>query len=138
MRKAKFQQVSNEHIGHFVAKQANEFYLSKDQTGILVESTATRDLLDRTLWTYKSLSFVPHGTELDISAELQPIYITTVETFPNRPNVIMCVNCSPQFTDYSNLCLIFSDMNINLNQIRQYYVSLKQKQYQLDYQKLSI
>jgi DNA polymerase III subunit chi len=45
------------------------------------------DALDAHLWTYREDSFLPHGTERDGDAEMQPVLITVNEGNPNGANV---------------------------------------------------
>lgn len=71
---------------------------------------ATRDHLDRHLWTYKDDSFLPHGTREQGRAERQPIYLTTEVDNPNNAHVRFCVEraAPPDPTPYVRLVLLFS------------------------------
>ena len=135
MNIAKFYQVFDGLLSKFVAERAQMHYENKFQVGILTRDKDLTVLLDRTLWTYKSLSFLPHATEFDQYLELQPIYITTTEHFPNNPNVIICTECIPT-KQYSNIDVIFSSDNEKINEIRAYYAKLQNMQYVIEYNKI--
>jgi len=45
--------------------------------------------LDAALWTYEQLSFLPHGSARDGSAEDQPIWLTTDDENPNGASVLV-------------------------------------------------
>lgn len=50
---------------------------------LLVESTPEkREILNQVLWTYSTLTFLPHGTSEEESPELQPILLAPSIEFP--------------------------------------------------------
>ncbi len=59
---------------------------------IRVGSRERLQALDRTLWTYRPDSFLPHGTAADGFADRQPVYLTTGEENPNRASVLVLID----------------------------------------------
>jgi DNA polymerase IIIc chi subunit len=53
---------------------------------IYCSSKEEMQYIDNMLWTYEQLSFLPHATEYDAHAEIQPILIMSSVTF-NNPNI---------------------------------------------------
>ena len=53
------------------------------QTG----SEERSEALSNTLWTWRDEAFLPHGTQADGNAGLQPIWLTHDETTPNGASV---------------------------------------------------
>jgi DNA polymerase-3 subunit chi len=56
---------------------------------VLVDNDAYLEELDKVLWTYTPLSFLPHGTTKDLAPELQPIFLTTTLINPNEADVLV-------------------------------------------------
>ncbi|NRB10291.1 MAG: DNA polymerase III subunit chi [Rickettsiaceae bacterium] len=52
--------------------------------------------LDRSLWTFAKIKYIPHATNCDPMPELQPIYITDKLENPNQAEVIIFINASKQ------------------------------------------
>jgi DNA polymerase-3 subunit chi len=48
--------------------------------------------LDAVLWTYEEASFLPHGTDRDGEAALQPIWLTDRNENPNRATMLVLVD----------------------------------------------
>lgn len=45
------------------------------------------EALDTLLWTYRDDGFLPHGTEADGSADLQPVFLTDGDDNPNNAQI---------------------------------------------------
>ncbi len=54
---------------------------------IQIGSQERMKALDALLWTYSESSFLPHGTDQDEDAEMQPIYLTSGFETPNGAKV---------------------------------------------------
>ncbi|MEO1291833.1 MAG: DNA polymerase III subunit chi [Pseudomonadota bacterium] len=71
------------------------------------------DALNRVLWSFDAESFLPHGTAADGAAERQPIYLTTGEETPNRPDLLFLVDgvtASPDvLSGYTRACIVFDE-----------------------------
>lgn len=57
------------------------------KTVVQVGSEERRDALDAHLWTYNDAGFLPHGTDKDGHAALQPVWLTAGEDNPNQAEV---------------------------------------------------
>jgi DNA polymerase-3 subunit chi len=68
--------------------------------------------LNRQLWTYDQGSFLPHGSETDGHAELQPVYLTLKDENPNGANLLVLVDGaeSPSIDQFER-CLDLFDGN---------------------------
>ena len=68
------------------------------------------EALDSLLWTYSDESFLPHGTDRETDAALQPIVITTRQDRPNGASVRFLVDGAALPADsatYDRLVLMF-------------------------------
>jgi len=61
---------------------------SGKRIGVLCDSEDSMNFLDKSLWTFSSDTFLPHGTKNDPEPEIQPVFLTTDTIFPNTPKVI--------------------------------------------------
>jgi DNA polymerase III subunit chi len=59
---------------------------------LLAADTAQAEHLNQLLWTYDPGSFLPHGSQADDHAGLQPIYISTSTDTPNNPRLLAVLN----------------------------------------------
>ncbi|HEY2708819.1 MAG TPA: DNA polymerase III subunit chi [Caulobacteraceae bacterium] len=65
--------------------------------------------LDGWLWSFRDDSFLPHGTEIEPSAERQPILITTGMGNPNGANALFLIDGaeSGDISGYERCVLMF-------------------------------
>lgn len=65
--------------------------------------------LNAHLWTYDDRGFLPHGSKVDGSAELQPIWLTDADENPNRAAVLFLADgaVSASVSDYDLVCMLF-------------------------------
>lgn len=50
------------------------------------------DEIDKSLWTYKNDSFLPHCADHDENADHNPIVITSTENNPNKATILMMLD----------------------------------------------
>ena len=79
---------------------------------VVVEATSPErvDALDALLWTYDDASFLPHGTDREVDAALQPILITMGPERANAASVRFLVDGAPLPADmetYDRIVLLF-------------------------------
>lgn len=76
---------------------------------VQVGSPERRDALDAHLWTCRDDGFLPHGTEKDGHAALQPVWITTGDDNPNNATVRFVADGAaiPDMTPYARVVLLF-------------------------------
>lgn len=136
METAVFHQVQDEVLLSAATRILANAYECGKKLGVLVGSPEARDALDNMLWTYKKGSFIPHATELDSQASIQPIYITTSLPFHNAPETGVLVNVEPPSSvDQKHLMVIFTESGKHINSIRNFYKSLKEAGCKLSFTK---
>jgi DNA polymerase-3 subunit chi len=76
---------------------------------VQADSQQRVEALNGQLWTYGKDSFLPHGTEREGDAELQPVWLTHREENPNGANVLFLVDGaeSAHLADYELCCDMF-------------------------------
>jgi DNA polymerase III subunit chi len=88
------------------------------------------EAIDSLLWTWKDESFIPHGTDRDGHAELQPVFLSTDETNPNGAAVRFLVDGATieSFAGYVRIVVLFdgADQAV-LDSARQLWKSVKSK-----------
>lgn len=79
---------------------------------IQTDSPEQTQKLDTILWTYSTITFIPHGTKKDKYPECQPIYITDTEENPNQASILVLPdNNRPSSVDAFSRCLYMFDGN---------------------------
>ncbi|MDH3661067.1 MAG: DNA polymerase III subunit chi [Alphaproteobacteria bacterium] len=64
--------------------------LESGKRAVVMASSAERvEALTKGLWTWKTDSFLPHGSSKDGNAEQQPIYLTDKPEVPNDASVLV-------------------------------------------------
>ena len=67
--------------------------LESGKRAVVLASSAERvEALTKGLWTYRTDSFLPHGSAKDGHAEDQPIYLTERSDVPNGASVLVLVD----------------------------------------------
>lgn len=76
---------------------------------VQAESEERVQSLNGQLWTYGRESFIPHGTEREGDADLQPIWLTHKAENPNGATVLFLVDGarSDRLADYELCCDMF-------------------------------
>lgn len=111
---------------------------TKKHTVVLGGSDAEVSMLNQLLWTYSTLTFLPHGTKEEGYAARQPIYITTEEENPNQAE-ILCFHGTrePRFIEGFTKALYLFDGNdpSQISFARNLWKSYKQSGYDMSYWK---
>ncbi|GEQ96756.1 DNA polymerase III subunit chi [Iodidimonas gelatinilytica] len=78
---------------------------------VRVPDPSTLESLDRALWTYDPVSFLPHGTKESGFPERQPAYLTMEDTCPNGADTLILINAAPAPQDLGGyqMCLYMFD-----------------------------
>ncbi|MBB6251290.1 DNA polymerase III subunit chi [Nitrospirillum iridis] len=65
------------------------------------------------LWTWRTDSFLPHGTAKDGHAADQPIWLTATDERPNEAQVLFLIDgaTSARMTEYTRVCDIFDGID---------------------------
>ena len=69
--------------------------------------------LNEHLWSFHPDSFLPHGSEKEGNAALQPIWLTDKDENPNKADVLIITDGSQsaQMKDYTLTCEVFDGRN---------------------------
>lgn len=79
---------------------------------IVTPSKERVEVLNTLLWTYTTLTFLPHGSEVDGFAEHQPIWLTAQVENPNGAEVlVLCDGAEASSMDGFGRCLDLFDGN---------------------------
>ena len=72
------------------------------------------DSLNKALWSYDPLSFLPHGSKKSGNPERQPIYLSSETENQNGATVLLLVNDAENdgFEDYERCLLMFEGIHI--------------------------
>ena len=76
---------------------------------VMAGSAERVEHLNAHLWTYNDRGFLPHGSQADGAAELQPIWLTDSDENPNGSTVLFLTDgaVSNAVEDYDLVCTLF-------------------------------
>lgn len=103
---------------------------------VLVESPERAESLTHHLWMHRPDSFLPHGNVKDGHADLQPIWLTSLDERPNDASVLFLANGarSDLLDKYERVCEIFDGNDeSSLVAARQRWVGYKGSSHTLSY-----
>lgn len=92
MSKISFYQVMNGDIIKSACIILEKCFKNHLKTFVQVDNEDTRDLINKTLWTFAQKSFIPHGSDIDPMPERQPIYISHLDECPIDATCLMLIN----------------------------------------------
>ncbi len=77
---------------------------------LLFKKTETLALYNKLLWTFSSLTFLPHGSKLEGQPKEQPLWLSTDFENPNQAEVVACVEGTQllDFKDFKRCLDIFN------------------------------
>lgn len=102
------------------------------QTG----SHERRDALDNHLWTYRDGSFLPHGTNVEAYAEMQPILLCADDGKQNAADVRFLVDGAqpPDLSGYERVVFMFDGHDdLQVGGARAQWKRLKEEGHELTY-----
>jgi DNA polymerase-3 subunit chi len=72
-------------------------------------SEERRDAVDAHLWTFRDDGFLPHGTDKDGNAAMQPVWLTTGDDNPNNAGVRFIAEGADlsDYSGYDRVVLLF-------------------------------
>jgi DNA polymerase-3 subunit chi len=69
-----------------------EKVLTSNQKAVVIAASETElKMIDTFLWTFSKSVVIPHGTNEDGNAPLQPIWLTCTEENPNQAEVLVVI-----------------------------------------------
>ena len=87
-------------------------YSSNKHAVIMAADTEQVEALNKSMWTYATMAFVPHGSQADGFADQQPIWLTTKEENPNNAEILVLTNGQQtDFVEKFSRCLDVFDGN---------------------------
>jgi DNA polymerase-3 subunit chi len=105
---------------------------------VVQAATAERiEALDAHLWTYRDDSFLPHGTDGQPDAAMQPVLLTVRDHNPNRAHVRFLIDGVPLPADagsYERIVLLFDGEDTDaVTQARRRFDEAKQAGFDVTY-----
>lgn len=95
------------------------------------------DALDAHLWTFRDDSFLPHGTDRDADAAVQPVVLTVREHNPNGAHIRFLIDGAAVPGDaeaYARIVLLFDGEDPEaVAQARQRWAEAKQQEFDVTY-----
>ncbi len=71
-----------------------------------------KEQMNEHLWSFNPNSFLPHGSEKDGKAEMQPIWLTTKDENPNKSDLlILCQGVTSEMQGDFDICCEMLDGN---------------------------
>lgn len=107
-----FYQVKSENLVSSAVKLLEKIYNSEKRCIFYSPLEERVQLVDKSLWTFAKMAFIPHGDKSSGFSEQQPIYFTSVVDNPNKAKVLMSVD-SFEYQNWGNefekVIFIFAD-----------------------------
>jgi DNA polymerase III subunit chi len=107
-----------------------------DRIVVRAASQQKIDKLDTALWTYDKDSFLPHGTDRNDHADLQPVLLTTSEGAANNAQVLVLLDgILPETVDaYQRIVYVFDGGNDEeVQRARTHWTAFKARNLSLTY-----
>lgn len=86
------------------------------------------ELIDKSLWTYSTSAFIPHGNKRLGFSESQPIYFTDTFENPNSATTLVLMDTfdftNPLYANFEKVIVIFEDTTM-VSEIEKMYRDLK-------------
>lgn len=139
MEFAIYQSISRNLAGAAV-KLLEKIFLSGSRAVFFSPITERVDIINKTLWTYSTNAFIPHGDKRMGFEDQQPIYFTDVFKNPNNASILVLVDTfdltNKEYKNFEKIMLIFEDIS-KVDEIEKIYRSLKDNGKNVNYWKQS-
>lgn len=139
MEFAIYQSISG-NLTSVVVKLLEKIYLSGNKAVFFSPITERVDIINKTLWTYSTNAFIPHGDKRMGFEDQQPIYFTDVLKNPNKATILMLVDTfdltNKEYENFEKIMLIFEDIS-KTDEVKKIYLSLKDNGKNVNYWKQS-
>lgn len=107
-----FYEVMSGNLISSLVRLLAKIYTSQKRCIFLGPNEEFVKVMDRTLWTFSTREFIPHGDKSLGFSDMQPIYLTSQYENPNNASVLV-INGSFEFKQYQNvmdrLLFVFED-----------------------------
>lgn len=131
MSRVDFYHLQNQKLEDVLPKLLAKAYETGKPIAVKVGNEERVEFLNAWLWSFSDTSFLPHGSKKDGFGDMQPIWLTTGDDFPNQAEFLFLVDgarCEPeQLSRFARVFNIFDGANPeSLNQARGFWKELKQ------------
>lgn len=134
-----YQAVSG-NLTSVVVKLLEKTYLSGKKGVFFSPITERVELINKTLWTFSTNAFIPHGDKKMGFEDQQPIYFTDTFKNPNKATVLILVDVfdltNELYNGFERIILIFEDIS-KADEVNKLYQSLKADGKNVNYWKQS-
>ena len=122
-----YQAVSG-NLTSVVVRLLEKTYLSGKKGVFFSPITERVELINKTLWTFSTNAFIPHGDKKMGFEDQQPIYFTDTFKNPNKATVLILVDVfdltNELYNGFERIMLIFEDISKS-DEVNKLYQSLK-------------
>ena len=99
---------------------------------VLLDNVERMEEINDLLWTFNDVSFIPHGSQSDLSPERNKVYLTCNEENPNKANAIFSIDGvainNPK--NWSRCIYIFNEQNLKVtDELESYKREIKDLDY---------
>lgn len=110
---------------------AGKAFAQKKKLLIFAPEAGTAERIDRLLWTWRQLSFIPHCLAHDPVAARTPVLIATESSSPPECEVLLnlAADCPPFFERYARLLEVVGTHDEERNRGRSRYRFYKERGY---------
>lgn len=99
---------------------------------MLLDNIERMEEINDLLWTFDDTSFIPHGSQSDLNAEKQKVYLTCNEENPNNSKIIFSVDgiIIKKPDDWTRCVYIFNEQNLLVtDELESYKREIKDLEY---------
>lgn len=138
MTRVDFYHLQKQKLEDVLPKLLTKSYETGKTIAVKVGNEERVEFLNSLLWTFNDTSFLPHGSKKDGFGDMQPIWLTAGDDFPNQAEFLFLVDgaqCEPeQLNGFARVFNIFDGNDAeSLNQARGFWKKLKQNAFELNY-----
>ena len=88
---------------------------------VLLDNTERMEEINDLLWTFSDTSFIPHGSQSDLSPDKQNVYLTCNEENLNNSNIIFSIDVPQRSGGRFMYCFRFAFCMITWIALQQFY-----------------
>ena len=111
-----FYKLKNTSIDLFLISLIEKSISKNWNSLVLLDNTERMEEINDLLWTFNDTSFIPHGSQSDLSPDKQNVYLTCNEENLNNSNIIFSIDgIIVNEPDNWNRCIyIFNEQNLKV------------------------
>ena len=127
-----FYKLKNLSIELFLISLIEKSISKKWNSIVLLDNIERMEEINDLLWTFDDTSFIPHGSQSDLNAEKQEVYLTCNEENPNNSKIIFSVDgvIIKKPDDWIRCVYIFNEQNLLVtDELESYKREIKDLEY---------